>query len=239
MRRRSWRLSPGVGRAIWWKPQARWSRAKPRSTPCACCATSRSTQEADGHWAQNLWLDGRPLLGRHPDGRNRLPDSAAGPAAPRSWRFARRPSPLVAHGAQRRQLHRAQRARHATGSAGKKTADILRSRSRLRSQRCWPPPTLPTSLGETAPAEYLRDTADTWSDNIERWTYTIDGDLARQVGVEGHYVRIAPDSDGAASAAAGLRAHQESSAGSELRARQAPSSVLTRWPWCGLTGAPR
>jgi glucoamylase len=54
-------------------------------------------------------------------------------------------------------------------------------------------------LGETVPAEYLRDTADTWNDNIERWTYTIDGDLARQVGVEGYYVRIAPDSDGAAS----------------------------------------
>ena len=54
-------------------------------------------------------------------------------------------------------------------------------------------------LGEVVPAAYLRDTADAWNDNIERWTYSIDGDLARQLDVEGYYVRIAPDSDGAAS----------------------------------------
>src|SRR5438552_40674 len=49
-------------------------------------------------------------------------------------------------------------------------------------------------------AAYLRDTADSWNDNLERWVYTIDGDLARQIGVEGYYVRIAPpEADGAAS----------------------------------------
>ena len=54
-------------------------------------------------------------------------------------------------------------------------------------------------------AQYLRDTADTWNDNIERWTYAIDGDLAQQLGVEGYYVRIAPpDSDGAASPTQGF-----------------------------------
>jgi len=42
--------------------------------------------------------------------------------------------------------------------------------------------------------------ADTWNDNIERWTYAVNSDLAREVGVEGYYVRIAPpDDNGAAS----------------------------------------
>ena len=52
----------------------------------------------------------------------------------------------------------------------------------------------------TQPAEFLRQNADTWNDNIERWTYAVNSDLARQTGVEGYYVRITPeDGDGAAS----------------------------------------
>jgi glucoamylase len=48
------------------------------------------------------------------------------------------------------------------------------------------------TLGESTMAAYIRDTADRWNDNVERWTYATDTDLARQIGVEGHYVRIAP-----------------------------------------------
>jgi len=54
--------------------------------------------------------------------------------------------------------------------------------------------------GESNVATYLRDLADTWNENIERWTYSTNGDLARQIGVEGYYVRIAPqETDCAAS----------------------------------------
>ncbi len=45
------------------------------------------------------------------------------------------------------------------------------------------------AVGEKATAEYLRETADNWNDNIERWTYASNTDLARQIGVEGYYVR--------------------------------------------------
>ena len=59
---------------------------------------------------------------------------------------------------------------------------------------------LADAVGEKDIATYLRETADCWNDNIERWTYAEGGDLARQIGVEGYYVRIAPpDSDCAAS----------------------------------------
>ena len=55
-------------------------------------------------------------------------------------------------------------------------------------------------VGEASSAAFLRETADAWNDSIERWTYAIDGDLARELGVEGYYVRISPETeDGAAS----------------------------------------
>ena len=40
-------------------------------------------------------------------------------------------------------------------------------------------------------APYLRETADVWNAGIERWTYVTRTPLARSVGVEGYYVRIA------------------------------------------------
>jgi glucoamylase len=55
-------------------------------------------------------------------------------------------------------------------------------------------------VGKYEIGTYLRETADSWNENIERWTYAVGGDLCAQIGVEGYYVRIAPaDSDGAAS----------------------------------------
>ena len=41
-------------------------------------------------------------------------------------------------------------------------------------------------------ADYLRETADTWNENIERWTYARGTELAQKYGVDGYYVRIAP-----------------------------------------------
>jgi len=56
------------------------------------------------------------------------------------------------------------------------------------------------AIGEPEIANYARDLADTWNESIERWTYSTNGDLARQIGVEGYYVRIAPpETDCAAS----------------------------------------
>ncbi|MGA8181656.1 MAG: glucan 1,4-alpha-glucosidase [Desulfobacterales bacterium] len=40
--------------------------------------------------------------------------------------------------------------------------------------------------------QYLRETADFWNDSIERWTYISDTELCRRYDVDGYYVRIAP-----------------------------------------------
>ena len=43
-------------------------------------------------------------------------------------------------------------------------------------------------------ADFLRDTADAWNEQIEDWIYVTDTRLAREVGVSGYYIRIAPPS---------------------------------------------
>jgi glucoamylase len=58
---------------------------------------------------------------------------------------------------------------------------------------------LADNAGETTASEYLREKADTWNGSIEKWTYVVATDIARQAGVEGYYVRIAPPEAGEAS----------------------------------------
>jgi glucoamylase len=41
-------------------------------------------------------------------------------------------------------------------------------------------------------ANFLRETADCWNAQIEDWTYVKNTELAKQVGVDGYYLRIAP-----------------------------------------------
>jgi len=50
-------------------------------------------------------------------------------------------------------------------------------------------------------AGFLRDTADAWETEIEDWIYVTDTTLAREAGVAGYYVRIAPPVPGEARAA--------------------------------------
>ncbi len=56
------------------------------------------------------------------------------------------------------------------------------------------------ACGNTEPANYLRETADCWNNQIERWTYVTGTELCVTAGVEGYYVRVTPPDDaGAAS----------------------------------------
>jgi glucoamylase len=46
--------------------------------------------------------------------------------------------------------------------------------------------------GEPALSPYLRETADAWNERIERWLYVRGTGLARELGIDGYYVRISP-----------------------------------------------
>jgi len=157
------------------------------------------TQEADGHWAQNMWLDGRSYWGGLQMDETALPillvdllrreaPSCFGDCQ-RWWPMVRKAAAfLVANGPVTQQDRWEEDGGYSTFTLAAEVSALLVAAD------------LAQSMGQVQPAEFLRQMADTWNDNIERWTYAVNSDLARQIGVEGYYVRISPpDGDGAAS----------------------------------------
>jgi glucoamylase len=158
-----------------------------------------ATQEADGHWAQNLWLDGRPYwMGLQMDEaafpillvdalRREAPELMTN--LQRWWTVVRRAATfLVCNGPVTQQDRWEEDAGYSPFTLAVEVAGLLSAAD------------LADAIGEHDIATFLRDTADLWNDNIEDWTYARNTDLARRLGVEGYYVRIAPpETDGAAS----------------------------------------
>lgn len=148
------------------------------------------TQEADGHWPQNMWLDGGPYW------RGIQMDETGFPIL--LVDLARR------HGA----LDDDQLA--AFWPMVRRAASFLVMNGPVTEQDRWEedpgysPFTLAVEVAallvaaeladryEPAIAPYLRETADAWNTMIEPWTYVTDTDLARTLRVPGYYVRIAP-----------------------------------------------
>jgi glucoamylase len=150
-----------------------------------------STQEADGRWAQNLWLDGTPywrgvqmdetafpilfaeLLRRAGELRDIDP-----------WPMIRAAAGfLVAHGPVTEQDRWEEDGGYSPFTLAVEIAALVVAAEFARS------------AGETAVAQVLLETADAWNDSIERWTYVTGTEFARLAGVDGYYARIAPGED--------------------------------------------
>jgi glucoamylase len=161
-----------------------------------------STQEADGHWPQNMWLDGTPYWHGIQMDETALPVLLVDLA----WREVA--------------IDEAERAR--LWPMTRKAARFILSNGPVTPQDRWEedpgysPFTLAAEIaallcaadmadahGEAEAAVYLRETADAWNDGIDRWIYARDTELARAVGVEGYYVRIAPPDVAEAASPAG------------------------------------
>jgi len=150
-----------------------------------------STQEPDGHWAQNMWLDGRAYwLGLQMDEaafpillvdclRREAPQELGNPE--RWWKLVHRAASFIVRNGPVTQQDRWEE------DAGYSPFTLAVEISALLGGA-----DLAEAVGETSMAGHLRDTADRWNDNVERWTYAMGTDLAQQLGVEGYYVRIAP-----------------------------------------------
>jgi glucoamylase len=163
-----------------------------------------ATQEADGNWAQNLWLDGRPywsgiqmdetafpvllidLLRREAPGALGKLD--------RWWPVVRNAiSFIIRNGPVTQQDRWEEDAGYSPFTLAAEISALLAGAD------------IADLTGHSSEAQTMRDAADAWNDNIERWVYATGGDLAQQLGVEGYYVRIAPpDTDGAASPTQGF-----------------------------------
>ena len=162
------------------------------------------TQEPDGHWSQNMWLDGTPYW------RGIQMDETALPILLVDLAF--RHGVLDAGG------------RDALWPMVRRAAAFLARNGPVSPQDRWEeepgyaPFTIATEIAallvaadladgglNTPAADYLRETADAWNASIERWLYVSDTELARLHEVDGYYVRIAePDRADAASPCQGF-----------------------------------
>lgn len=159
----------------------------------------RAIQEADGHWAQNTWLDGTaywngvqmdecafPIL---------LVDLAWREGALREaelrelWPMVRRAAEyIVRNGPVTGQDRWEEAGGYSPFTLAVEIAALLAAAD------------CADRFGASRQAAYMRETADIWNGLVERWTYATGTPLAKQVGVDGYYVRIAePDAADAAS----------------------------------------
>ncbi|TMH64483.1 MAG: glucan 1,4-alpha-glucosidase, partial [Betaproteobacteria bacterium] len=147
-----------------------------------------TTQEADGHWPQNMWIDGTPYWSGIQLDETAFPILLADSlrrsgdlAGLDTWPMVRRAaSHLVRNGPVTQQDRWEEQAGYSPFTLAVEIAALLAAAD------------FAAAAHEDSIAVYLRETADTWNANIERWTYVSDTDLARDCDVAGYYVRVAP-----------------------------------------------
>ena len=151
----------------------------------------RATQEADGHWPQNNWLDGSsywqgvqmdecafPIL---------LVDLARREGAlteadlPQYWPMVRKAAGfLVRKGPVTGQDRWEENAGYSTFTLAVEIAALAVAAD------------LAGRAGEPAMVRFLNETADYWHANLDSWTFARGTALAAELGVEGYYIRLAP-----------------------------------------------
>jgi glucoamylase len=149
------------------------------------------TQEPDGHWSQNMWLDGRPYWdGVQMDetalpillvdlaARNGVIDTAGRNAL---WPMVRRAAVFLArNGPVSPQDRWEEQPGYTPFTIATEIAALLVAAD------------LADAASNTMAAQYLRETADAWHASIDRWLYVQKTGLAQLHGVDGYYVRVTP-----------------------------------------------
>jgi glucoamylase len=151
----------------------------------------RSIQQPDGHWPQNAWLDGSaywhgiqmdecafPLLladALHRAGH--LPPEKLATFLPMIEKAA---GYVVQNGPVTGEDRWEEDAGYSPFTLAVEISALLGAADLLDAS------------GNADAATYLRQTADVWNDQVERWTYVAGSPLAKACGVDGYYVRIAP-----------------------------------------------
>ncbi len=163
-----------------------------------------STQEEDGHWSQNMWLDGTPYWEGLQMDETAFPvllidllsreGALADGALAAMWPMVRRAVAFLARNGPVTQQDRWEEdAGYSPFTLATEIAALL-----IAAQ-------MADANGEHTIAQYLRETADSWNDSVESWTYVTGTRLAARCGVDGYYVRITPpDTSDSASPATGF-----------------------------------
>jgi len=151
----------------------------------------KNTQEADGHWPQNMWMDGSPYWSGIQMDETAFPillvDLARRKKALTSdevahfWPMVRNAAGfLLANGPVTPQDRWEEDPGYSPFTLAVEIAALLAAADLAELQ------------SDSSAARLLRETADLWNTHVEAWTYVTGTELAKQVGVEGYYVRIAP-----------------------------------------------
>jgi glucoamylase len=178
------------------------------------------TQQQDGHWPQNMWMDGSPFRNGVQLDETALPILLVAMARSRGtlddaglkslWPMVRRAAAfLVSNGPVTAQDRWEEDAGYSAFTLGAAISALLAAADMAEAQ------------GEPGGAVFLRETADFWNDGIERWTYVTGTGLAARVGVEGYYVRVAPPG----------AAESDSTAGDMIALRNRPQAQSDHPAW--------
>jgi glucoamylase len=150
----------------------------------------RVTQEADGHWSQNMWLDGTPYWTGIQMDETALPillvdlasrEGALGESERRAfWPMVQRAAGfLVRNGPVSPQDRWEEDPGYSPFTLAAEIAALLAGAD------------LAEECGAPVMARYLRETADAWNASVEEWIYVTGTPVAREQGVDGYYVRVA------------------------------------------------
>ncbi|GFE61760.1 glucan 1,4-alpha-glucosidase [Geobacter sp. AOG2] len=151
----------------------------------------QATQEADGHWAQNMWLDGSPYWNGIQMDETALPvllvdlarreKALAESDLSRFWPMVlQAASYLVRNGPVSPQDRWEEDPGYSPFTVAAEIAALLAAADHAELNH------------EPSIAGYLRETADVWHAAIDRWMYVTGTDWCREYKVDGYYVRIAP-----------------------------------------------
>ena len=151
----------------------------------------RSTQQPDGHWPQNMWIDGTPYWNGLQMDETALPilllnlayrEKALDlEAVHQFWPMMRAAAAYVArNGPVSAQDRWEEDPGYSSFTLGAEIASLLAAADMAELNN------------EKSTAVYLREVADTWNGCIEQWTYVSDTDWSRKHEVAGYYVRTAP-----------------------------------------------
>ena len=152
----------------------------------------RTTQEADGSWPQNCWLDGRAYWGGVQLDECAFPvlllDMATRtgavklPVLKTYWQMVRNAAGFVMRNGPRTKQDRwEENAGYTPFTLAVAVASLLAAAE------------IADQLEVDGASDVLRDTADAWNEQIEDWIYVQDTPLAHEAGVAGYYIRIAPE----------------------------------------------
>ena len=152
----------------------------------------RTTQEPDGHWPQNNWLDGSSYWQGVQMDECAFPillvdmalrEGAITQAQSRAyWPMVRAASAfLLLNGPVTGQDRGEENAGYSTFTLAVEIAALLVAAECAARE------------GAADFARVLRETADAWNASLDEWCFARGSALAREIGIDGYYVRMAPD----------------------------------------------